>query len=398
MDRRRLSIDEWRVVMKKFIIGVILSFAFVCSAHADITIGVSLPMTGPAASLGEQSLAGIKAAVDDINASGGVLGEKLAIKLEDDACDPKQAVLAINRLVGASPALIIGPACSGAFMAASGVTADEGIANITPTASNPEITERGMKNIFRPYGRDDQQGEVLAAYILKKFATPGESHAGKDYVGKYTTDEKIAIIHDKTTWGKGLADAVRGHLAAAGIKEVIYDTISTGEKDFSSLVTKLKSKGITVALIATFPIEAGSIIRQSADAKLKIKFIGGDAAMVQEFWSVANKTANGFVMSGPLDPTKDKASGAVIKSLQSRKIKPEIFTLYSYANVQLAAQAIAKSANASDSAKIIAALRDGKFKTVLGQIEFDEKGDLKFPFFKMYQWNNGKYEYLTGAM
>ncbi|TAH37676.1 MAG: branched-chain amino acid ABC transporter substrate-binding protein [Alphaproteobacteria bacterium] len=366
--------------MKKYILAAILSFILSAQAHADITIGVSLPMTGSAASLGEQSIAGIKAAIEDINAAGGVLGQKLVYKLEDDACDPKQAVLAANRLVSAAPAVIIGPGCSGPFMAASDVTAEEGIAHITPTASNPEITERGMKNVFRPYGRDDQQGLVLAEYIGKNYAK-----------------ERIAIIHDKSTWGKGLADATRDNLRKAGVREALYDTITVGEKDFSSLVTKLKAKGITVVLLATFPVEGGSIVRQAADLKLNIKFIGGDSALVQEFWSVANKAANGFVMSGPLDPTKDKASASVIKSLQARKIKPEIFTLYAYADVQLAADAIAK-AGSTDSLKITEALRSNSFQTVLGKIEFNDKGDLKIPMFKMYQWKNGKYDYLAGAM
>ncbi len=366
--------------MKKYILAAILSFVLSAQAHADIVIGVSLPMTGQAASLGEQGIAGVKAAIEDINAAGGILGQKLTFKLEDDACDPKQAVNATNRLVTAKSVIIIGPACSGAFMAASGVTADEGIPQITPTASNPEITERGLNNIFRAYGRDDQQAIVLSEYI-------------KNNYGK----EKIAIIHDKSTWGKGLADGVRKDLQSAGINETLYDAITVGEKDFSTLITKLKAKGVTVALLAVFPVEAGSIVRQSADAKLNIRFMGGDASLVQEFWAVADKTANGYVMSGPVDPRKDKASVKVVKSLEARKINPEIFTLYTYAAIQIAANAI-QQAESTESRAIIDSLHKNSYSTVLGKVEFDKKGDLKAPSFRLYQWKNGKYDYLAGAM
>lgn len=366
--------------MKKTLLAFILSIAIIIPAKADILIGVSAPTTGPAASLGEQIIAGVNLAVAKINQSGGINGEKLVIKAEDDACDPKQALNAVNRLISAKASLIIGPACSGAFMAASDVTAEENIPHLTATASNPDITERGLKNIFRVYGRDDQQAVILA------------DHIGKNY-GK----QNIAIIHDKSTWGKGLADATKNNLNEAGVKEALFDTITVGEKDFSPLVTKLKAKGINTVLLAVFPVEAGAIVRQAAELKLNIKFFGGDAAMVNEFWAVANKTGNGFTFTGPADPTKGKQGESILKQFAAKKVKPEVFTLYAYAATEIAAQAMQQSKELN-SASILKNLHSGKFSTIMGSLQFDKKGDLTDPAFKLYEWQNGKYQYLTGAM
>ncbi len=366
--------------MKKSLFTIIAVLFLATAARADILIGVSMPVTGSAASLGEQAIAGIKAAVDDVNAKGGIRGEKVTLKIEDDACDPKQAVSAVNRLIAANVALIIGPACSGAFMAASDVTADENMPHVSPIASNPQITERGLRNLVRPYGRDDAQADILSAYIGKRFA------------GK-----KIAVIHDKSTWGKGLAEGVKDRLNKAGIKEVLFDSISQGEKDFTSLITKFKSQSIDVALLATFPVEAALIVRQSADMKISMNFIGGDAALLKEFWSVADKAANGFVMSGPLDPRMEPEAAQTIKSLQARNVNPELFTLYGYSGAQIALESIYRAGDV-DRQKIISALRAGGYKTILGKIDFDDKGDLKTPFFKLYEWRDGDYVMLEGKM
>src|SRR6202142_2457222 len=174
--------------------GVALSPGLALSgvARADILIGVGGPLTGPNAAFGEQLQKGAQAAADDINAAGGVLGQKIVLEFGDDASDPKQGVSVANKFVGDGVKYVDGHFNSGVTIPASEVYADNGILEITPSATNPKITERGLWDIFRTCGRDDQQGKLWADLALGELK-----------------EKKIAIVHDKTTYGQGLADADR---------------------------------------------------------------------------------------------------------------------------------------------------------------------------------------------
>ena len=198
-----------------------MSMAFY--AQADVKIGVAGPFTGPNATYGAQYWKGASQAVADINAAGGIKGEKIVLVQGDDACEPKQAVAVANRLVDeAKVSAVVGHFCSSSTMPASEVYDEAGILTITPGSTNPQITERGMKDLFRMCGRDDQQGAIAANYMLDVLKA-----------------KKIAVIHDKDTYGQGLADATRAALAKRGTKEVLYEGLSRGEKDFNALVTKI---------------------------------------------------------------------------------------------------------------------------------------------------------------
>lgn len=193
------------------------------SAQADIVIGVAGPFTGPNATYGDQYWHGATQAAEDINAAGGINGEKIKLVQGDDACEPKQAVAVANRLVDQDKVkAVVGHFCSSSTMPASEVYSDAGILSITPGSTNPLITERGMSDIFRMCGRDDQQGQVASDFILDKLKA-----------------KRVVIIHDKDTYGQGLADATKAALAKRGVKEVMYEGLSRGEKDFNALVTKI---------------------------------------------------------------------------------------------------------------------------------------------------------------
>lgn len=199
------------------VIAGCMSMAFY--AQADVKIGVAGPFTGPNATYGAQYWKGASQAVADINAAGGIKGEKIVLVQGDDACEPKQAVAVANRLVDeAKVSAVVGHFCSSSTMPASEVYDEAGILTITPGSTNPQITERGMKDIFRMCGRDDQQGAIAANYMLDVLKA-----------------KKIAVIHDKDTYGQGLADATRAALAKRGTKEVLYEGLSRGEKDFNAL-------------------------------------------------------------------------------------------------------------------------------------------------------------------
>src|SRR4029079_5332405 len=227
---------------------------------ADTKIGVAGPLTGPNAAFGAQLQKGAEQAVKDINAAGGVMGGKLVLSFGDDVSDPKQGVSVAQKFVGDGVKLVVGHFNSGVSIPASEVYAENGILEITTSATNPVFTERGMWNTFRTCGRDDQQGAVAGKYIAEKFK-----------------DAKVAVLHDKTPYGQGLADETNKALNAATAKSAaMYEGVNVGDKDFSALISKMKAAGISVVFWGGLHTEGGLIVRQMADAGLKATFIGAD--------------------------------------------------------------------------------------------------------------------------
>ena len=233
---------------KMWLAGVALgaSLAFIGTASAqDISIGVAGPMTGQYASFGTQLKNGAEAAVADINAAGGVMGKKLKLEIGDDACDPKQARAVAEKFASAKLPFVAGHYCSSSSIPASEAYQDGGVLQITPASTNPTFTERNMWNTFRVCGRDDQQGTVAGDYVAK------------NYKGK-----NVAILQDKSTYGKGLADEMKKALNKAGVKEKMYEAYTQGDKDFNSLVSKMKANKIDVVYVGGYHTEAGLILRQ----------------------------------------------------------------------------------------------------------------------------------------
>jgi branched-chain amino acid transport system substrate-binding protein len=361
--------------MKKLLLGGIALGAVLALsgvANAQIKLGVAGPITGPNAAFGAQLKNGAEQAAEDINAAGGILGQKIQVLIGDDVSDPKQGVSVANKFVGDGVKLVLGHFNSGVTMPASEVYAENGILMITPSATNPKITERGLWNVFRTCGRDDQQGEVAAAYIAKQLA------------GK-----KIAIVHDKTTYGQGLADETRKGLTKAGVKDVLYEGVNAGEKDFSALISKLKSTGADYLYWGGLHTEGGLIVRQMRDQGVKTVMISGDGITTDEFATIGGPGVEGTLMTFPPDPQKRPEAAAVLKKFEARKFKPEAYTLYSYAAVQIMAEG-AKRANSLDSKKIAAALHGAApVDTVIGKIGFDKKGDITRPDYTVYTWKKG---------
>jgi branched-chain amino acid transport system substrate-binding protein len=351
------------------------AMTFASPALADIVVATAGPMTGPYAAFGEQMKRGAEKAVADINAKGGVLGQKLKLEVGDDACDPKQAVAVANQMVNKKVVLMAGHFCSGSSIPASDVYKEEGILQISPASTNPQLTERGYANVFRMCGRDDQQGIIAADYLVK------------NYKGK-----KIAIVHDKQAYSKGLADATKENLNKQGVKEAMYETVTAGEKDYSALVTKLKAANIDVLYYGGYHTEAGLIVRQMRDQGMKTQLISGDALVTDEFWAITGPAGEGTLMTFGPDPRKYAAAKDVVDAFRKGGYEPEGYTLYTYATFQVWQQA-AEKAKSTDLKKVTEALKNTTFKTVLGDISFDKKGDIKQPAYVWYVWKpNGKYE------
>ena len=347
----------------------------VSAAKAEIRIATAGPMTGQYASFGAQMKAGAEQAVADINAKGGVLGQKLVLEIGDDACDPKQAVAVANQMVNKGVVFMAGHFCSGSSIPASKVYEEEDILQISPASTNPKLTEEGGDNVFRTCGRDDQQGEVAGAFLAEKFGS-----------------KNIAVIHDKTAYGKGLADETKKNLNAAGVKEKLYEAYTAGEKDYSALVSKLKQSAIDVLYVGGYHTEAGLIVRQMREQGMKTILVSGDALVTSEYWAITGPAGEGTLMTFSPDPRKNPAAAPVVKAFRDNGIEPEGYVLYTYGAIQAWAQA-AEKAGTTDTAKLIKALRTNQFETVLGTIGFDKKGDVTAPGYVFYEWKDGKYDY-----
>ena len=280
--------------MKKLLmasVATVIGMGLSSAALADIVIATAGPMTGQYASFGAQMKAGAEQAIEDINAAGGINGEKLVLQVGDDACDPKQAVAVANQFVGSGVVFVAGHFCSGSSIPASQVYADEQIVQISPASTNPDFTDkRPGDGVFRVCGRDDQQGEVAGNYIAKNFP-----------------DAKVAIINDKTAYGKGLADQTQKFFEEAGGKPVLTEAYTAGEKDYTSLVTKMKQAGVTLVYIGGYHTEAGLMARQMREQGMDTTIMSGDALVTDEYWAI----------------TGDAGAGTLMPSLSSRRSRPK---------------------------------------------------------------------------
>lgn len=362
--------------MKKTLLATAcLAFgAFAAPALADVAVGIAGPMTGQYASAGDQIRKGAEMAVADINARGGVLGEKLMLEVGDDACDPKQAVSVANTMVNRGIVFMHGHWCSSSTIPASDVYAEADIPMAT-VSTNPQVTTRGLKNIFRIMGRDDQQGSVAGDYLVTHFK-----------------DKKVAVVDDKSAYGKGLADEMAKAMTAKGLKPTLRESITAGEKDYSGIVTKLKQAGVEVMAYGGYHTEVALLLRQAQQAGLKLTVMGGDTMTNTELVTAAGPAADNVLFTFSADPRKNPDAAPVVQKFRDAKIEPEGYVLYAYAAMQLFEQAATK-AKSTEYADLEKTIRSGSFKTVIGDIAFDAAGNLKGPGFVVYRWQGGQYDY-----
>jgi branched-chain amino acid transport system substrate-binding protein len=375
--------------MKKTLFsGVALAamMAFSGSVYAgEILIGVAGPITGPNAAFGAQLQKGAEQAAADINAAGGINGDMIKLTIGDDVSDPKQGVSVAQKFVADGVKYVVGHFNSGVTIPASDVYAENGTLVITPSATNPQLTERGLWNTFRTCGRDDQQGAVAGGYIAANFK-----------------DAKVAVIHDKTPYGQGLADETKKAANAAGVTEVVYEGINVGDKDFSALITKMKDAGVTFVYYGGLHQEFGLLERQAADQGMKATFMSGDGIVSNELASIAGPAVEGTLMTFAPDPRKNPAAADLVKKFRDAGFEPEAYTLYSYAALQIVAAAANKVGKSDDAQAVAAAIKaNGPWATAIGEIGYNEKGDITRPDYVMYTWkkqDDGSFTYIENAM
>jgi branched-chain amino acid transport system substrate-binding protein len=340
-------------------------------AMAQVKLGIGAPITGANATFGTQYKNGVDLAVEDINANGGFLGQKVSIVTGDDVSDPKQGVSVANKFIAEGIKFVVGHFNSGVTIPASEAYAEGGVLVITPSGTNPKITERGMWNVFRACGRDDQQGTIAGAFLAQNYK-----------------DKRIAIVHDKSPAGQGLANETQKAIRAAGLKEVLYEAVNPGEKDYTALVSKLKSANADILYWGGLHTEAGLIVRQMRDQSLKTVLMAGDGIATDEYAAIGGPAVEGTLMTFFPNPSNRPEAKEVLARFQAKGIDPAGYTLYAYAATQILKQAI-DQAGTLDTRKVAETMHSGApFKTVLGGIAFDQKGDIKQPGFVPYVWKN----------
>ena len=345
-------------------------------ALAQIKIGSAGPMTGSNAAFGEQLRRGASMAVEDINAAGGVNGKKLELIIGDDACDPKQATAVANKMVSDKVAFVAGHFCSGSSIPASDIYKEAKILQITPASTNIKLTDdaaaKGNTTVFRTCGRDDVQGATVGAYILKNMK-----------------DAKVAVLHDKSPYGKGVADETKKALNKGGLKEAMYEAYNDTDKDFTALINKMKQAKIDIIVLGGYHTAGALIIKQSREQGLGAKMVGFDSLETAEFAQLGGAATDGVLMSFPPKVEDDPKNAALVKKFRDAKYNPEGYTLFSYAAVKVWADA-ANKAKSIDAAAVAAALRGGTYDSAVGTLAFDQKGDIKNPVYDIYIWKDGK--------
>ncbi|MGA3302006.1 MAG: branched-chain amino acid ABC transporter substrate-binding protein [Methylovirgula sp.] len=362
-----MTLRRLRVLLLSAVLGA-GPLAANAAPQAPIKIGLGAPITGSDANFGTELRNGVEMAVHDINAAGGLLGHRLSIEIGDDAGDPKQGEAVANKFVADHIAFVVGHFNSGVTLMASSIYADNGILEITPSSANPQITERGLDLLFRTCGRDNQQPAVAAAYL-----------AG---LGKTT----IAILHDRTTYGKGLADLTRKDLAARGVSDVLYFSVNKDETDYSALIEKLKASGAGIFYWGGSAAQALAILKALRDQSLTIPMLASDAVAIEDVATQGGGAVLSSLVTFPRDARDRPEAAKVVQHIKAKGIDPEGYTLYAYAAVQVIDQA-GEAAHSLDPNAMAKQMHSGMiFHTVLGALSFDAKGDITQSDYSISVW------------
>jgi branched-chain amino acid transport system substrate-binding protein len=361
--------------MRRLVAVAVVMFAAALGwpARAEVLIGVAGPMTGKLAWFGEQMERGAALAVADINAAGGVLGQQVQLITVDDFCDPEQAVAAGRKLVSDGVIFVVGHYCSGASIPASEIYQAAGVLQISPSSSNPMLTELGRANVFRVQNRDDAVGIAIG-----------------NYLADHWSDKNIAILHDNTAFGKVIAEEAKKQLNRRGLTEAIYQAYVPGRHDYAAEIAELQAADIAVAFIGGYHPEIGLMARLARDRGYPVQLIAGTNLGTEEFGLIAGPAAVGTIFTDHADPRTRAEAAPVVERFRASGFEPEGDTLYAYGAVQAWAQAAEKTGSL-ELAAMIASLREHQFDTVLGPIDFDQKGDLTVQSPAWYVWRSGGY-------
>ncbi len=365
--------------MKRYLVLLVLCLlAAGCSKKGGkeaevIKIGAAGQLTGPEAVFGADMLNGVKLAVEEWNTKGGVLGKKIELLPGDDQAEPRQAVAVANKFVAEGVVGVIGHFNSSCSIPASEVYHRAGIPEISHASTNPQLTDQGFANVFRVCGRDDQQGKAAADFAVQKLHV-----------------KRVAIIHDKTTYGQGFAEEFKKAIGPAA-QVVAFEGITKGEKDYTPVVTKIKAVNPDIIFFGGIYTEGGLLVKQYKAVGGTAPFIGGDGIMSEEYIKIGGSAAEGnYATFGP--DTKEVPSAKGFNENYRKKFgEPGVYSVYAYDAANILLQAIQK-AGTTDGAKVVPAIRAIDYNGALGHIQFDAKGDVKESPYVIWKVTGGKWQ------
>jgi len=341
-------------------------------SHAEnLKIAIVGPMTGSLTQYGDMVKEGVNTAVERINAAGGIEGRKIEVVTIDDGCEPKQGPVAANRVVNEKIGFVVGHVCSGATIAAADIYNNEGVVMVTPSATSPLLTDgKNYEFIFRTIGRDDQQGPAAAKFIASGIKP-----------------SKVAILHDKQSYGQGIATSVRKGLEGAGIDVAMFEGINAGDSDYSAVITKLKSSGADFVYYGGYHPEMGLLLRQAAEQGLKARFMGPEGTGNPDINAIAGDAVEGMLVTLPADFSSNPANAEVVKAFKAKNRNPGgAFQLTAYSATQAIVDAI-KGAGSTDPTKVAKHMHANSFDTPIGKVSWNKQGDLENFQFQVFTWH-----------
>jgi len=342
------------------------------AAHADtLKLAFAGPTTGPLTQYGDMVKEGIYTAVERINAAGGVLGQQLEVVEIDDGCEAKQGPIAANRVINDGIGFVVGHVCSGASIAAADIYDNEGVVMVTPSATAPSLTDgKNYEFIFRTIGRDDQQGPAAAQFIIDKIKPA-----------------KVAVIHDKQSYGQGIAASVRETLLAAGISVPYFEGINAGDSDYSSVITRLRSEGIDFVYYGGYHPELGLLMRQAREQGLTARFMGPEGAGNPDINAIGGAAVEGMLLTLPANFAAHAENAEIVKAFTDKNRNAAgAFQLAAYTATQVIAEAIT-AVQSTDTEQVAKYLHSHTFNTPIGSVSWNAQGDLTSYEFEVFNWH-----------
>ncbi len=340
-------------------------------ARAEILVGFANPLSGPYAASGARNLLAVSAAIDDVNARGGLLGEELRLVVADDACGIESAMEAAGELVTAGVRIVVGHFCSHSSIVAAAVYDMADVIMITPDSTHPRLTEEERPNVFRLIGRDDEQGESAAALIAERWP-----------------DRRIGVAHDESTYGRSLARETLRALTERQVDVALVEPYRAKKADYEELVQRLGESDVELLYIAGYGPDAGRIAAAARDAGLGLQVMGGDGLGMPGFWTKADIAGEETVFTTWRLPPPPLAEGDEARRRDAIRLHFRAGGMGAYAAVELWAEAAAR-AGSLDVASVARVLRRAQFETTAGLVAFDRRGDLVGDRWAWQVWRDG---------
>jgi len=366
--------------MKKVVSILSILAAVLCGcAHQDetvIRIGAAGPMTGSESKMGLDLKNGVELAVSEWNTKGGILGKRIELVVGDDAADPKQAVSIANKFVNQKVDAVVGHWNSNCSINASKFYNDANIVMVSPATTNPRLTLQGYKTVFRVCGTDEQQGNVAAQFVLKKLKI-----------------KRVAVLHDQTTYGRGLADIFKNALGDK-VQVVYYGGIAPGDPDYKAVLTAVKERKPELYFFGGVYPEAGRLVRQAQEIGMNILMMTGDGVYDPTFMKIAGKAAEGTYVTFGKEPMGLSTAMTFMQNYRAKYGEPGPYSIYAYdaANIILTAFVATGTTN---GVKVAGYISSTVFHGAFGDIAFDNNGDVKKAPYVMWQVQNGQFKQIS---